>query len=53
MLIYRKKRENNIKITLIQNQRAKIEGGNNSNNNRTLLVGSSFSGKAYLLIKVL
>ena len=48
----KKKRKNN----LIQNeittshQQPKIE---NNNNNRTLLVGPSFSGKTYLMLKIL
>ena len=48
----KKKRKNN----LIQNeittshQQPKIE---NNNNNRTLLVGPSFSGKTYLMFKIL
>ena len=48
----KKKRKNN----LVQNeitsshQQPIIENGNN-NNNRTLLVGPSFSGKAYLMLK--
>ena len=37
--------------TLIQNQQAENE--NHNNNNRTLLVGPSFSGKTYLLLKIL
>ena len=45
----KKKRKNN----LVQNefQQPKIENGNN--NNRTLLVGPSFSGKTYLMLKTL
>ena len=48
-----KKRKN----ILIQNenttphQQSKIENGNNNNNNQTLLVGPSFSGKSYLMLK--
>ena len=51
----KKKRKNN----LVQNeittshQQPMIENGNNNNNNRTLLVGPSFSGKTYLMLKVL
>ena len=48
----RKKRKNNLiqnKITT-PDQHPKIE---NNNNNRTLLVGCSFSGKTYLMLKIL
>ena len=45
-----KKRKNNID-TLIQNQQLKIDNVNN--NNRTLLIGPSFSGKTYLMLKTL
>ena len=50
----KKKRKNN----LVQNEitishQPKIENGNNNNNNRTLLVGPSFSGKTYLMLKIL
>ena len=51
----KKKRKNN----LVQNeittshQQPKVENGNNNNNNRTLLVGPSFSGKTYLMLKTL
>ena len=49
----KKKRKNN----LVQNEitishQLKIENGNN-NNNRTLLIGPSFSGKTYLMLKIL
>ena len=50
-----KKRTNN----LIQNEvtsshkQPKIEHDNNNYNNRTILVGPSFSGKPYLMLKVL
>ena len=38
----------------MQNQQAKIDKVNdNNNNNRTLLVGPSFSGKTYLMLKIL
>ena len=48
----KKKRKNN----LVQNEitishQPKIENGNN--NNRTLLVGPSFSGKTFLMLKIL
>ena len=36
---------------LINNQ--KSENGNNNDNNRTLFVGPSFSGKTYLMLKFL
>ena len=39
--------------TLIQNQQPKIEKVNTNNNNRTLLVGPSFSVKTYFLSKIL
>ena len=50
----KKKRKNN----LVQNEitishQPKIENGNNNNNNRTLLVGPSFSGETYLMLKFL
>ena len=47
----KKKRKYNSN-TLIQNQQPENENHNN-NNNRTLLVGLSFSGKTYLLLKIL
>ena len=50
----KKKRKNNlvqIEIT-ISHQQPIIENGNN-NNNRTLLVGPSFSGKTYWMLKIL
>ena len=34
-------------------QQPKVENGNDINNNRTLLVGSSFAGKTYLMLKIL
>ena len=34
-------------------QQPKIENGNDINSNRTLLVGPSFSGKTYLMLKIL
>ena len=42
----KKKRKNNLI------QQPETENGNN-NNNRTLLVGPSFSGKTYLMLKIL
>ena len=42
----KKKRKNNLI------QQPKIENGNDFNNNRTLLVGSSFAGKTYLMLKI-
>ena len=50
----KKKRKNN----LVQNEitishQPKIENDSNNNNNRTLLVGPSFSGKTYLMLKIL
>ena len=46
----KKKRKNEITIS---HQQPKIENGNDINNNRTLLVGPSFSGKTYLMLKTL
>ena len=43
----KKKRKNNLI------QQPEIENGNHINNNRTLLVGPSFSGKTYLMLKIL
>ena len=43
----KKKRKNNLI------QQPKIENENDINNNRTLLVGSSFAGKTYLMLKIL
>ena len=43
----KKKRKNNLI------QQPKTENGNDINNNRTLLVGPSFSGKTYLMLKIL
>ena len=52
----KKKRKNNLvqnEIT-ISHQQPIIENGKNKNNyNRTLLVGPSFSGKTYLMLKIL
>ena len=51
----KKKRKNNLvqnEIT-ISHQQPKIENANNINNNRALLVGPSFSGKTYLMLKTL
>ena len=50
----KKKRKNN----LVQNEitishQPKIDDCNNNNINRTLLVGPSFSGKTYLMLKIL
>ena len=50
-----KKRKNNLaqnEIT-ISHQQPIIEHDNNNNNNRSLLVGPSFSGKTYLMLKIL
>ena len=52
---YKKKRKNNLvqnEIT-ISHQQPIIEHDNNNNNNRSLLVGPSFSGKTYLILKIL
>ena len=43
----KKKRKNNLI------QQPNIENGNDISNNRTLLVGPSFSGKTYLMLKIL
>ena len=51
----KKKRKNNLvqnEIT-ISHQQPIIEHDNNNNNNRSLLVGPSFSGKTYLILKIL
>ena len=51
----KKRRKNNLvqnEIT-ISHQQPKIENRNINNNNRTLLVGPSFSGKTYLMLKIL
>ena len=51
----KKKRKNNLvqnEIT-ISHQQPKVENGNINNNNRTLLVGLSFSGEPYLMLKIL
>ena len=45
---YNKKKKRNNLI-----QQPKIENGKNNKNNRTLLVGASFSGKTYLMLKIL
>ena len=49
---YNIKKRKYINKTLIQNQQPKIENVNTNNNNRTLLVGSSFSGKTYHMLKL-
>ena len=46
------KRKNKITISHQQQQQPIIENGNNDNN-RTLLVGASFPGKTYLMLKIL
>ena len=49
----KKTRKNNSvqnEITIFH-QQPKIENGNNNNNDRTLMVGPSFSGKTYLMLK--
>ena len=48
---YNKKKRKN-KITISHQQQPIFENGN-KNNNRTLLVGPSFSGKTYLMLKIL
>ena len=45
-------REHRIESNSIVLEKPKIENGNNINNNRTLLVGASFSGKTYLMLKI-
>ena len=49
---YKKNRKNKIN-TLIQNQQPKTDNVFTDNNNRTHLVGLSFSGKTLLMLKVL
>ena len=39
--------------TIVSYQQPKIEKSKNKNNNLTLLVGPSFSGKTYLMLKIL
>ena len=46
-----KKRKHN-NATSIQNQQPKIENVNTNSNNRTLLVGPSFSGKTNRMLKI-
>ena len=51
----KKERKNNLvqnEIT-ISHQQPIIQNGKNNNNNRTLLVGPPFSGKTYLMLKIL
>ena len=48
----KKKRKNKITISHHRQQQPIIENGNNTNR-RTLLVGPSFSGKTYLMLKIL
>ena len=50
---YKKKRKNNNNITLSQNQQARIDNVNHNKHKRTLLVGPSFSGNTYLMLKIL
>ena len=38
--------------TLIQDQQAKNNNANTNKNNRTLLVGHSYSGKTYLMLEI-
>ena len=49
---YNKKKRKN-KITISHHQQQPINENGNNNNNRTLLVGPSFSGKKYLMLKIL
>ena len=51
----KKERKNNLvqNEINISHQQPIIENGKNNNNNRTLLVGPSFSGKTYLMLKIL
>ena len=49
----KKRRENKNNNTLIQNKQIKIDNVNSfTDNNRTLLVGPSFLGKTYLILKI-
>ena len=51
---YNKEKRNYKNNTLIKNQQPKIDNINTSNNNRsTVLVGPSFSGKTYTMLKFL
>ena len=45
--------KNKRKKTIVSYQQPKTENGNNNNNHRTLMVGPSFSGKTFLLLKIL
>ena len=52
----KKKRKNNLvqkEITISHHQQPIIEHDKNNNINRSLLVGPSFSGKTYLMLKIL
>ena len=49
----KKRKKNNNIHTLIQNQQPKNDNVNANNNNRALLVGPSFSGKTYHMLKIL
>ena len=51
--IKRKRKNNLIQNEITTSQQPKIENGNNNNNNRTLLVGPSFTGKTYPMLKIL
>ena len=51
MLKYKKRK--NDKKTLTQNQQLKIQNLNTNKNNLPYLVGPSFSGKTYFMLKVL
>ena len=50
---YNEKKRKNKNIILIQNQQPESDNAKTNNNNRTLLVGPSFSGKTYLMLKFL
>ena len=50
----KKKRKNNlVQNEITKSHQPKIGNDSNNNNNRTFLVGPSFSGKTYLMLKIL
>ena len=48
-----KRKKNNIKNTLIQNEQPRNDNVNTNNSNQTLLNGPGFSSKTYLMLKIL
>ena len=49
----KKRKKNLVQNEITISHQYKIENVNNNNNNRTLIVGPSFSGKTYLMLKIL